>query len=50
MSVDISSQYTRERNKKCGRRGYVLWKREKENEISPRDYGMFLQNKRRKRK
>ena len=43
MSNDISTQYTKTRNKEQGRRGYCLWKHEKETNISPKDYGMFLQ-------
>ena len=42
MSKDISTCYTRERNIKCGRKGYYAYKREKEDVINPRDYGMFL--------
>ena len=49
MSKDISTQYTKEENKKNGRRGYGLWKREKETAISPRDYGMFIQGRRKKK-
>lgn len=45
MGKDISTQYTKEQNKKCGRKGYVRFKREKETIISPKDYGMFLQRK-----
>lgn len=46
MSKDISTQYTKIRNKEQGRRGYYRWKREKDTNISPKDYGMFLQRKR----
>ena len=46
MSNDISSQYTKDRNKNCGRKGYCGWKRENVKNISPKDYGMFLQRKR----
>lgn len=46
MSKDISTQYTKTRNRKQGRHGYGLWKREKETVISPKNYGMFLQRKR----
>ena len=50
MSKDISTQFTKERNKECGRRGYGFWKKEKDDSISPRDYGEFLdKHKRRKR-
>ena len=42
MSKDISTQYTRQQNKECGRRGYGMWKNEKSTVISPKDYGMFL--------
>lgn len=44
MSKDISTEYTKEKNKKCGRKGYCNFKSEKETIISPKDYGMFLQN------
>lgn len=47
MSKDISTQYMKTRNKEQGRRGYDLWKSEKDAVISPKDYGMFLQRKRR---
>lgn len=43
MSKDISTQYTKIRNNEQGRRGYGMWKHEKETNISPKDYGMFLQ-------
>lgn len=39
MSKDISTQYTKEQNKTCGRTGYLRWKREKETVISPKNYG-----------
>lgn len=41
--IDISTQYTKEENKKSGRSGYFLWKREKETSISPKEFGMFIQ-------
>lgn len=47
MSKDISTQYTKTRNKERGRRGYAMWKSEKDTVIEPKDYGMFLQRKRR---
>lgn len=50
MSNDISSQFTKDRNITSGRRGYGAWKREKENVISPKDYGMFLAKKKGERK
>lgn len=46
MSKDISTMYTKEENKKNGRKGYAVWKTEKETVIGPRDYGMFIQNRR----
>lgn len=49
MSNDISSQYTKYQNKTTGRRGYYRWKREKETDISPKEYGMFLSKKRKRR-
>lgn len=45
MSKDISTEYTKERNKKCGRKGYVGFKREKETIISPKEYGLFIQKR-----
>ena len=45
MSKDISTQYTKELNKKCGRNGYCQAHREKEKIISPSKYGMFIQSK-----
>ena len=38
---DISTMYTKYKNKSCGRTGYYCF-REKVDVISPRDYGMFL--------
>lgn len=49
MSKDISTQYTKERNKKCGRNGYVMAHREKETNICPSEYGMFLENRKKKK-
>ena len=49
MSNDISTCYTKERNIKCGRKGYYFYKREKEDVINPRDYGMFLLTRKGKR-
>ena len=43
--INISTQYTKEENKKSGRRGYLRWKREKETSISPKEFGMFLQKR-----
>ena len=50
MSNDISTQYTKERNKKCGRNRYYAAHREKVNVISPSEYGMFIEGKKRKRR
>ena len=44
MSKDILTEYTKEKNKKCERKGYYGFKREKESIISPKDYGIFLQS------
>lgn len=49
MSKNIATQYTKERNKKCGRHGYGMWKHEKEDVISPKDYGMFLRERNKRR-
>lgn len=45
IGKDILTQYTKMRNKECGRNGYYASKREKETIISPKDYGMFLERK-----
>lgn len=47
---DISTEYTKELNEKCGRRGYCGYKREVEKVISPKEYGMFLAKNRREGK
>ena len=47
MGKDITTMLTRERNKKCGRKGYAMWKLEKVNIISPKNYGEYLQKKKR---
>lgn len=49
MSKDISTMYTKERNDKCGRKGYLAYKKEKETVISPKDYGEFLLKRRGKK-
>lgn len=50
MSNDISTMYTKYQNKTEGRRGYGMWKREKDTNISPKDYGMFRQRQKGKKK
>lgn len=45
MSKDISTMFTREQNNRCGRKGYAMWKLEKDNVISPKNYGEFLKKK-----
>ena len=51
MSNDISTMYTKDKNNKAGRRGYVGWKSEKETFIRPLDYGDYiLQRKKRGKK
>lgn len=48
---DISTMYTRSLNQRTGRKGYVGWKREKENNITPAEYGGYiLQNRKRGKK
>ena len=42
MSNDISTMYTKNKNQKTGRKGYYMWKREKETSISPSDYGNYI--------
>lgn len=49
MSKDISTIYTKDRNKNCGRKGYHAYKREKITDTSPAEYGMFLQKRKCKR-
>lgn len=44
MSKDISSQYTKEQNKKNGRKGYGMWKKETVTNISPKNYGQYIQS------
>lgn len=48
MSKDISTQYTKLKNKEDGRRGYGMWKQEKVSAISPKEYGMFLHRRKKK--
>lgn len=50
MNKDISTPYTKYKNKNCGRTGYGLFKKEKITDIPPNIYGMFLQEKRRNKK
>lgn len=50
MSNDISTLYTKERNTKCGRNGYCAAHREKQDIISPSEYGMFVTSKRKRHK
>lgn len=49
MSKDISTIYTRYQNNNTGRRGYGFWKETKDTIITPKDYGMFLQCRRKNR-
>lgn len=48
MSKDISTIYTRKLNKACGRKGYYRFKEEKETVISPKKYGMFIQERKKR--
>ena len=51
MSNDISTMYTKDQNKKTGRRGYAFWKTDKETSITPAAYGDYiLQNRKRGKK
>ena len=52
MSNDISTMYTKDKNQKTGRKGYGMWKYEKETYIKPSDYGSYIlqHRKRGKRK
>lgn len=50
MSNDISTMFTKEWNKKNGRRGWVGWKAKREKNITPDRYGEYVLNHRRGRK
>lgn len=50
MSNDIFSMYTKDQNKKTGRKGYGQWKHEKETFIRPSDYGNYILEKKRGKK
>lgn len=50
MSNDISTIYTKDRNMKSGRKGYGLWRDEKEAAISPAAYGDFVTQRRKRGK
>lgn len=50
MSNDIFSMYTKDQNKKTGRKGYGQWKHEKETFICPADYGNYIFEKKRGKK
>ena len=49
MSKDISTQYTKDQNNKCGRNGYCGAHKEKLTIITPSQYGMFLSKMKRKK-
>ena len=42
MSHDISTMYTKDQNQKAGRKGYGMWKNEKETSIKPSYYGDYI--------
>lgn len=42
ISNDISTMYTKDKNQKTGRKGYGMWKHEKEKSIKPSDYGDYI--------
>lgn len=50
MSKDISTMYTKDQNIKAGRKGYTMWKQEKETAISPSAYGDYILQRKKKRK
>lgn len=50
MSNDISTMYTKDRNMKTGRKGYGLWRNEKETAIAPAAYGDFVMQRRKRGK
>lgn len=49
MIKDIFTEYTKDQNKTCGRKGYFNYDTQKITDIPPNQYGMFL-NKRKGRK
>lgn len=49
MSNDISTMYTKDRQQKCGRKGFAFWKTEKETAIRPCDYGDYISQKKKRR-
>ena len=50
MSNDISTMYTKNENQKTGRKGYYMWKREKETSICLSDYSNYILQHRRRDK
>ena len=50
MSNDISTMYTKNENQKAGRKGYCMWKREKQMSIRPSDYGDYILQRRKRGK
>ena len=48
MSNDISTMYTKYKNRKTGRKGYCAWKLEKVISIRPCDYGDYILQHRKK--
>ena len=50
MSNDISTPLTRQKNLSEGRKGWYDWKNEKENSISPKDYGQFVLNRKKRKR
>lgn len=48
--IDVLTMYTKEQNQKTGRKGYIDFKREKEDIISPKNYGMFLNSRKKGKK
>ena len=49
MNTNTTTMYTKEQNKKCGRKGYGMWKREKEDVIPPKKYGEYISRKKNKK-
>ena len=50
MSNDIFTMYTKDKNQKTGRKGYGMWKHEKETSIKPSYYGNYILQRRRRHK
>lgn len=50
MSLDISTAFTKYSNMQTNRGGYILSRKEKKTDISPRAYGEFISRRKKKGK